>query len=1661
MEIFKDGVGIIITGTVYNDSIYSTSSKNSNNNVDGLSGNDYISYFGTYSTISGGAGRDHIYASRTASNNEIHGGIDRDTVLAGGNYTKIYGEAGDDSLLSTGDNSTIDGGDDNDEILNRGANVEIYGSTGDDSINNSGSHVTIDSSAFVTLINGSEMTVEGGFEEGFDTVENSGHDVKITTGAGKDSIINIGSDATIIAEDGSKTFTKNSEATIEAGEGNDTIWNKSTADSVSIDAGAGEDYVYNVESSDVSIDGGIDNDRIFNGYYDKENDKSLKGGSNVSINGGAGDDYIENNGGTLADNGSNDTTILGGDDKDTIKNNCSGVTIDGGNGDDSITNERVEYYYAGQPMYRGDEVSINGGDDNNIIGNGLYTGEIGLDFYTNAREFQVDKDYAGGNKVTIETGKGDDSIFNRGSEVTVKADDGKNTVRNGNFFGMNERISALNPTVYRMYDSVDGGENVKIETGKDDDLIQSFNSSKVTIDTGDGNNLVSLSGNVSNISVKCGSNDDTVVAYTPKNFGEVNVGTGEIPNDNRFSGSYLTVEAGGGKTLVSIVSPWNYVTINGSADDDKILCTGGSNILINAGTGEKNLISVTSSSSEVTIEGADTIGADLIYNESNGALIRGNAGYDDIKNSGVDVYMYGGADDDFLTNYGDNAHIYGEGGEDYIYSDNATGIIIDGGANDDDIFAYHDIRALVLGGSGDDRIYMNRVSVADRNELLKDLGIDSFNAFVSLLKSANPKTENIPFTVGGWWDWLAEIGGSIINAVADEKLLIPSIMGSMGNTVKIAKGAQPWITAISAVMTIWKYLDPNSLLQQLNTATSTVNGGKGNDIIFLDGFAPRVVSYSSGDGNDVIYHMATNQATEERTGELVSANHLSTLQLENGTIDDVTVNGNNVKLNIGTGSVELVDAACFRFKVREADGTLTTRIYGTNDGNRISSNLENPENNLIIDGMGGNDYIYNYAHDSTISGGAGNDYIYNGGSVSYRVRLNGDAGNDYIYGSNGNYLLKHMTINGGIGDDKIELMNVDNALIEYSSGDGNDTVYRFDGNDTLKISALSYTLERKGFDLIVHVDDGSINLKGCRLLVALGKVNIDGTPENDLVNVEFYDMELDGDKLSLLKLNPDEVVDVSDAPNEIRIIDASKSQTSVKVIGNSSVDKFIGSDKADVFYTEPPATQNSYNVMYEMASRNAFVANDLLSLDSAEDEKQIMTVSAGGGDDTIYGGEEKAKLYVYNAGDGSDVIYNFSVADTLNISGDSYSKKIIDNDVVVKVGNGEITLKEAAHLSTINIDGTGQQSSTTLTLTNEDKAAMTLESGVKVVDASNRSKSIQITGNALDNSILGGKVADTLCGGTGNDTLTGYWKGDLFIYTAGNDVITDYNPSAGDKVSLAGDGVKYLSHITGVDVDGSDVKLTFSKDSNETLTLNGVAGKKVVLNGATRYFTDNQLISYDKKSVTLTSAFSGAFNAGNYKNVNATAVTQAVTISGGNSGGVSIVGSSKADSIVGTVGNDTLTGGYGADTYVYTGGNDVITDYAANFDRISLAGGNSAKWLSHITGVSVKNKNVTLTFSNDVHKTLTLNGAAGKKVILNGTTRIFDNGMIYTYDKKKSTVVSAAAESYWFDEHDFTQGAQLDSIVDTASAYSIDKLEIADNLTRLTKDEFILTFGDK
>ena len=267
---------------------------------------------------------------------------------------------------------------------------------------------------------------------------------------------------------------------------------------------------------------------------------------------------------------------------------------------------------------------------------------------------------------------------------------------------------------------------------------------------------------------------------------------------------------------------------------------------------------------------------------------------------------------------------------------------------------------------------------------------------------------------------------------------------------------------------------------------------------------------------------------------------------------------------------------------------------------------------------------------------------------------------------------------------------------------------------------------------------------------------------------------------------------------------------------------------------------------------------------------------------------------------------------------------------------------------------------TTLTLTtNYTEYTLDLAdfaSTVKNVDASALDNGIKIVGNAKNNSIVGGagndliqggNGKDTLSGGAGDDTLTGGFGKDVFIYTAGNDVVNDYDK--GDKISLG-------AAIADAKLSGSDViftigegTLTVKDGANKKLSMIDSKGKtfETLVSGATALTINNKT----KSTVKLDS---------DVETADASKRTKAIKIVGnkldniilggskndkfyGESGNDSIQGNKGDDKIYGGFGNDTLEGGADEDKLYGGSGNDKLYG-GADEDTLIGGAGNDSLW---------------------------------------------------------------------------------------------------------------------
>ena len=495
----------------------------------------------------------------------------------------------------------------------------------------------------------------------------------------------------------------------------------------------------------------------------------------------------------------------------------------------------------------------------------------------------------------------------------------------------------------------------------------------------------------------------------------------------------------------------------------------------------------------------------------------------------------------------------------------------------------------------------------------------------------------------------AEIYNDEINAAVngtDDNDVIENEAG--GVTIRAGKGDDYIYSSTSEMINDdWGYV--------------TIDGGEGNDTIELDYNGENVIEYALGDGNDVILGI-----TEEDMIHILDDTEHSTMII-----------GDDVIVNVGSGSMRLVDAAYSELqivvgKITERDGEeiyneeINVAVSGT-DKNDV---IENEAGGVIIRAGDGNDYIHSSTSETinddwgfvTIEGGAGNDTIY---SEDPNVSIVGGAGNDYIETSG----YSSVTVNGGDGNDTIDLYGAGENVIEYKFGDGNDQILGISWDDTIRIlDGAEYSTMRSGEDVIVSLGSGSM-----RLVDALDM-------EIEIIDGDFNN--LDGEEIYNEEIN-------------VAVNGTDKNDSITNEAGGVTIRAGDGNDS---IYS---STSETINDDWGYVTIDAGAGNDMIescdphvSINGGDGDDYIdaggysnVTALGGAGNDTIDLDGSGENVIEYKSGDGNDLILGFTSDDTIRITDDaSFSTMILDDDVIVSLGSGSITLIDAAY-EEINILG--------------------------------------------------------------------------------------------------------------------------------------------------------------------------------------------------------------------------------------------------------------------------------------------------------------------------------------------------------------------------------------
>jgi Ca2+-binding RTX toxin-like protein len=240
--------------------------------------------------------------------------------------------------------------------------------------------------------------------------------------------------------------------------------------------------------------------------------------------------------------------------------------------------------------------------------------------------------------------------------------------------------------------------------------------------------------------------------------------------------------------------------------------------------------------------------------------------------------------------------------------------------------------------------------------------------------------------------------------------------------------------------------DGNDLVTATSSSAFDIDGGDGNDQIFLDagddtvrGGAGNDTIYSGagddfidgGDGDDVLYGEAGNDTIHGGAGNDVISGGAGDDTIYGGAGNDIIKAGpGNDYVDGGDGYDTLdLSAASGAIYVDMASGRVAAAGIGVQTFVNIESLAFGDGDNVVTGGNG----------DDTFDGGAGND------------TLNGGAGDDTLFGGLGNDTLKGGSgddvLDGGEGDDEISGGSGDDILL---GGLGNDRLSGGSGDDVLE-----------------------------------------------------------------------------------------------------------------------------------------------------------------------------------------------------------------------------------------------------------------------------------------------------------------------------------------------------------------------------------------------------------------------------------------------------------------------------------------------------------------------------------------------------------------------------------------------------------------------------------
>ena len=1487
-------------------------------------GNDLVDYWGTEDSIDGGTGTNTlVMKSATVVNlaNADQTTGDRPTVTGFANVdgsgltvlqsvmvtgssaaNVITGGAGADTIDGNGGLDVITGGAGDDTVTYRGVETSLAGGSGADTL--------------VLAAGGGITSIDLGVASGSD--QTTGDTVSVVDFESVNASV-MSTAVTITGGTGANTLIGGSGAdTIDGGTGSDSIM-----------AGGGNDTIV-YRGSEAAIDGGTGTNKLILqtatdidlGNVDQTNG-DLTGVSNfqnIDASALSSGQAISLTGSNVANN------LIGGAGADTIDGAGGADTITAGAGNDTVS-------------YRATEGTIDGGTGTNTL---LLQVAATVDLSATADQTLLDTttttNFQAVDAHLLSTGV---SITGTTSGDTVIGGDGADTVHGaGGSDSISTGLGADSIDYWGSEASIDGGNGADMLVMKAAYTVNLANVDQTTGDTAD----------VANMENVDASGLSTAVSLTGS--GGANTMTGGSGADWLNGGGGTDVIDGGAGD--DGIAYWgSEVSIAGGSGNNTIHLWGVSNVDLTATTDQ-------TTGDSVTVTGFSNVNASGL---GTSVSITGTSGANTLIGGGVNDTIDGGGGADSID---------GGTGADYIY-EYGTETTINGNTGTD--------RLVLKAGTTVTAVDLTSASDQTTGDTVNVLGFEYVNATAStnnLTITASGITNNISTGAGadtihggGGYDSIASAGG---NDTVDYYGSEGSIDGGSGINTLVAKvgalvdlnSTTDQTTGDTAVVTNFSSLDGSGLtaVQNLNvlgtSGANTISGGAGIDTIDGGGGADVIASGSGDDtlygygsetsidagaGNDWLVFKAQTglsaidlsvaAGSDQTTGDTVLVKNVeyldTTAVTQNLTItgttgfnwiftgagndtidgltggdgisagggnDSVTYRNSGGSLDGGTGTNTLVmQAAATVALAQSSDQTVSDTTTVTNFQNIDASALIASQGSTLsgttsansIIGGAGNDLIDGGAGADTIAGGAGNDGIWYHGTETGGV--DGGTGTDTLYFANPTALTAvDLTSTGDqTTGDSITVTGFENVSI-------------WSGGLTQSITVTAGAIANS-----IGLGSGNDTIHG-----GGGADAIDGYTGNDQIDYYGSETSIDGN-----------------LGNDTLILLTSSGLTAIDLSVTTGTDQTTGDTTAVYNFENIDATALSSN----LAVTGAATAD---------------TIKTGSGNDTIHGSGGADSI---SAGAGNDSV-DYWATETAIDGG------LGTNTLVMKVG-AVVDLTSS----------TDQTSSDTTTVTNFIS-----------VDGSGLSsaQTLTVTGTGGSNTILGGSGYDTIDGGGGADSIYGgsgldrisyygtetvidggVWSDTLVLKAYGNATVYNLNTNSttdqttGDTVavySFENLDASILTAAQSITVTGTTSYNTITGGAGND-TIHGLGGLDSLVGGAGNDQIDywgteasivggtgtNTLIMLAGATVDLTAGdqtTSDTTSVSGFQNVDASALSTGLAITGQ---------TSSANTITGTSGDDTIHGGGGADVISAGNGNDTVDVWGT---ETTVAGGGGTNTLA-------------------------------------------------------------------------------------------------------------------